>query len=109
MNNKFDDILPNNSNNNQGLHNLNDSLHDDDFSIENEHDFELDAQEGLKQIPPDNITSHVASLNKGLQQHLKNKKKHKRKIPDQTMVYITIFTILILVVVAYVIIKKAMD
>ena len=109
MNNKFDDILPNNTDNNNRLQELNDALHRDDLSFENEHDFEQDAAEGLKQIKEEDITSHVTALNKGLKEKLKKQKKQQRKIPDQTMVYITIVTLLILVVVAYVVIKKAMQ
>ncbi len=110
MNNKFDDILPNNSSDNhESLKELNDALHRDDLSFENEHDFEQDAAEGLNQINEVDITLHIAALNKGLKEKLKKQNKYKRKIPDQTMVYITIITLLILVVVAYIIIKKVMQ
>ena len=110
MNNKFDDILPNNSNSNpDGLKDLNDALNREEISSENEDNFEQDATEGLQQISKDNISVHVTTLNKSLNEALKNKKKNKRKIPDQTMVYLTIIILLLLLVMAYIVIKKGME
>ena len=107
MNNNFNNILPNNSNNNhEGLEELNDALNSDNIPFENENEFEQDAAEGLKQIQEKKITVLVDELNTDLKRQLKIKKKNKRKIPDQSMVYITIVTLLILVIVAYIVIKK---
>ena len=81
MNNKFDDILPNNFNSNPDrLQELNDALNTNDSSFEKEHDFEVDAAEGLKLISEENITSHIAALNKGLKQKLKKKSTCKPKL-----------------------------
>ena len=104
MNNDFDNILPNdNPDRLKRLEELNDEL------INDEQDFEMDAQEGLKQIPHTTATKLVTQLNANLQQQLINKKKNKRKIPDQTNVYITTVTLLILIIVAYIIIRKFMQ
>lgn len=104
MNNDFDNILPNdNPDRLKRLEELNDEL------INDEQDFEMDAKEGLKQIPHTTATKLVTQLNANLQQQLINKKKNKRKIPDQTNVYITTVTLLILIIVAYIIIRKFMQ
>ena len=104
MNNDFDNILPNdNPDRLKRLEELNDEI------INDEQDFEMDAQEGLKQIPQTTATKLVTQLNANLQQQIINKKKNKRKIPDQTNVYITTVTLLILIIVAYIIIRKFMQ
>ena len=84
----------------QSLSNLRKELNSDNDSFEN------DAAEGLRQLPDEKIPLIIGGLNKGLQQHINKKNKKKRALPDQTAVYITILTILLLAVVAYVIIKK---
>ncbi|MFC4262014.1 hypothetical protein ACFOWM_03925 [Ferruginibacter yonginensis] len=105
MNNDFDhnapsyndDNKPNNQNDWKSLH---DALHDND-------DFETDAEEGLQHINKEALPTIVAQLNTQLHQQIKKKKNiNKKKLMDQTSTYITIITILILVVVAYIVIKK---
>lgn len=82
----------------KSLSNLNEEIHEDNNLFEN------DAAEGLQLFPHDKIPVIIGGLNKGLQQHINKKHKKKRTLPDQTAVYITILTILLLAVVAYVII-----
>jgi hypothetical protein len=107
MNNNNNNILPNDSSReNEGLQALNDALNTEDIFFENEQSFEQEAAEGLKQIPQSKVPRIVSEINKELKKQLKDKKKLKREIPNQSMVYITIVTLLILIIVAYIVIKK---
>ena len=111
MNNDIDKILSQDLHNSkETLQNLGDALKDDNELFDNdEHFFEADAKEGLQQINQEKIPEIVAKLNANLKSHLKIKKRLKKKINEQTLVIITIATLLILVVVAFVIIKKMME
>lgn len=110
MNNDFDNILPNNNSDKlKRLEELNDEINNSKLFMDDEEDFELDAKEGLQKIPDTTAAKLVSQLNANLQIQLKNKKKNKRKIPDQSMVYFTIITLLVIVIVTYIIIKKFME
>ncbi len=108
MNNNFENILNNDENDNhERLNDLNDALNKDDFVLEEMHgDFDREAAEGLKQIANNKIPSLVNQINGNLKLQLKNKKRIKKKIPEQSSAIITIITLLIIVVLAYIIIKK---
>ena len=108
MNNDFEKISPNTKDaNNNRLSELSDALNDNDDSFNYaETDFEDDASEGLKQIEQNKIPKLVAQINSNLTKQLKNKKRVLSKIPDQTMVIMTIVTLLILVIVAFFVIRK---
>lgn len=108
MNNSIDDILNQEENDNQKrLAELNDVLNNEEVTYqETDEDFEKDAEEGLQQINKTQIPVFVNELNQNLKSQLKNKKRTKKQIPDQSAVLITVITLLLLVVVAFVIIKK---
>ena len=108
MNNNFENILNNEENDNpERLNDLNDALNRDDFILEELHeDFDLEAAEGLEQIANNKIPLLVNQINGNLKSQLNNKKRIKKKIPDQSTVIITIITLLITIVIAYIIIKK---
>ena len=108
MNNNIEDILSDDKSDNQKrLIELNDVLKSEEIIPEDtDDDFEKDAAEGLQQIERNNIPILVNELNQNLKSQLKNKKRTKKQIPDQSAVLITVVTLLLLVVVAFVIIKK---
>ena len=108
MNNNTEDILSDDKSDNQKrLIELNDVLKSEEIIPEDtDEDFEKDAAEGLQQIEKNNIPILVNELNQNLKSQLKNKKRLKKRIPDQSAVLITIITLLLLVVVAFVIIKR---
>jgi hypothetical protein len=70
--------------------------------------FEDDATEGLQQIPEAHLPAMVNTLNANLNRHLKKKKKQRRNMPSQQSIYISIITILLLAIVAYIVIKKVL-
>ena len=108
MTNDFEKISPNNNGaNNNRLSELNDALNNsEDLFDLTETEFEHDALEGLEQIQENKIPILVAQINSNLTNQLKNKKRVLAKIPDQTMVIITIVTLLIIVIAAFFVIKK---
>ena len=108
MNNNIEDILSDDKSDNQKrLIELNDVLKSEEIIPEDtDDDFEKDAAEGLQQIKKNNIPILVNELNQNLKSQLKNKKRAKKQIPDQSAVLITIITLFLIIVVAFVIIKK---
>lgn len=108
MNNSNDDILNREDSDNQKrLTELNDVLNNEEISFEDlDEDFEKDVAEGLQHFNKNRIPVLVNELNQNLKSQLKNKKRTKKQIPDQSAVLITVITLLLLVVVAFVIIKK---
>ena len=108
MNNNIENILNDDKSDNQKrLIELNDLLKSEEtIPQETDEDFEKDAAEGLQQIENKNISFLVNELNQNLKFQLKNKKRIKKQLPDQSAVLITIITLLLLIVVAFVIIKK---
>ena len=108
MNSSIDDILNQEESENQKrLTALNDVLNDEEISFEEtEADFEKDAAEGLQQFDKNQIPVLINELNLNLKSQLKNKKRLKKQIPDQSAVLITVITLLLLIVIAFVIIKK---
>ena len=108
MNNNIEDILSDDKSDNQKrLIELNDVLKSEEIIPEDtDKDFEKDAAEGLQQIEKNYLPILVNELNQNLKSQLKNKKRTKKRIPDQSAVLITIIILLLLVVVAFVIIKK---
>jgi len=72
-------------------------------------DFINDAVEGLQAVKnKEQIQDHVKQLNAELKKQVAKKKQHKqkRKIPDQSWVYYTIFVLLLLMILGYLVIKK---
>lgn len=75
----------------------------------NEDDFLSDAVEGLQTLEnKENISLHVQQLNEGLKKQLgsKSRRRKKRKIEDQPWIYYSIVIILVLIVIAWLVIKK---
>ena len=74
-----------------------------------DNDFSDEAMEGLQQFKkPRDLQTYVDALHKDLNKHLQQKKKRmeKRKIKEAPWIYLTLFILLLLVVLAYVVIKK---
>lgn len=72
-------------------------------------EFMKDAVEGLEQFKnKKDLGTLVEQLNRDLkkQTEKKKKKKERRKLKEQPWLYITIITILLLVVISFVLIKK---
>jgi RNA polymerase sigma-70 factor (ECF subfamily) len=77
-----------------------------------DNDFENEAVEGLLQVSgKKKIDTYVDQLNKDLNKYIQKKKslREKRKIQEAPWVYISIILILILAVLAYVVIRKALQ
>ena len=108
MNNDSKDILTKEeSNNHERLNDLNDALNSDELMFEKtDADFEKEAAEGLQQITGNKIPALVNEINRNLRHQLKNKKRLKKKNLDQSGIIITIITLLLLIVLGYIIIKK---
>lgn len=74
-----------------------------------DNEFAAEAMEGLEQFSSKkDIGGYVDQLNKELNQYIKQKKnrRERRKLKEQPWTYLAIFLVLVLVVIAYVIIKK---
>lgn len=74
-----------------------------------ENEFSNEAMEGLQQFKqPRDLQTYVDALHKDLNKHLDQKKKRreKRKIKEAPWVYLSMFIILLLIVLAYIVIKK---
>ncbi|MFZ1306176.1 MAG: hypothetical protein WAT20_02245 [Ferruginibacter sp.] len=72
-------------------------------------EFMNDAMEGLENFKnKKDLSLIVQQLNSELKKQTEKKKakKEKRKLKDQPWLYITIVTLLILIIVAYIVIKK---
>ena len=67
--------------------------------------FEQDAGEGLAEMNPGRIPVVIGELNRSLRQQLKKKKK-KMGLPDQSFVYVTVITVLVLIIIAYLVVRK---
>lgn len=77
-----------------------------------ENDFENEAVEGLLQVSgKTKIDAYVDQLNKDLNQYIQKKKnqRQKRKIQEAPWVYIAIILIMMLVVLGYMVIRKALQ
>ena len=75
-------------------------------------EFTDDAMEGLHEIENKrNISSLVDQLNRDLQNKLEKKKKRREKFrfKDQPWLYITIFIILLLIILSYVVVQRMLQ
>jgi hypothetical protein len=119
MNNDLKDIL---SNSNKAIDNqklmdylMNQLSKVDHHDLEKEmvkDDFLNDAVEGLQKIDnKKNMQAYVEQLNMDLQQQTeKNKKrKEKRRLKDQPYTYLTIFIILLLAIVCFLVIRRRIE
>lgn len=74
-----------------------------------DNEFAEEAMEGLEQFSSKkDLSGYVDQLNKELNQYIKQKKhrRERRKLQEQPWTYLAIFLVLVLVVLAYIIIKK---
>jgi hypothetical protein len=110
MNNDVNNILPEGNNDADKLDLLK-QLHADvnNGMFEDEDLFEAEAAEGLQQLEETQVPIIVNKLNADLHRQLKKKKKLQRGIPSQQPVLITIITILLLAIVAYIVLKKVLS
>lgn len=75
----------------------------------NEDEFMNDAVEGLQSVEnKNNLPLLVQQLNNDLKKQLskKNKRKEKRRLKEQPWVYFSVILILLLIIIAYLVIKK---
>ena len=75
----------------------------------NDDEFMNDAVEGLQSVEnKNNIPGLVEQLNAGLKKQLekKKKRKQKRKLTEQPWIYFSIVLLLLLIMVAYLVIKQ---
>jgi hypothetical protein len=73
-----------------------------------EHTFETDAAIGLSNISSEKANEIIHSLNKDLNKKLKQKNKRYTLFKESPNLFITVITILLLIVISYIIIKKVM-
>ena len=74
-----------------------------------EHEFTEEALEGLQQFKqPRDLQAYVDKLHADLNRHLQQKKsrREKRKIKEAPWMYLAIFMVLLLAILAYVVLKK---
>ncbi|RYY21397.1 MAG: hypothetical protein EOO04_18295 [Chitinophagaceae bacterium] len=77
----------------------------------NENDFVNEAVEGLQKFDgKKDLQLYVDQLNKELNQYIEKKKtrREKKKLKENPWMYLTVFLILVLVVIAYIIIHQLM-
>jgi hypothetical protein len=107
MNNDANDITGNGeSGKDKLLQDLDEMLHTDAGIPDTEAAFEKESAEGLSHLNTEKIPVIIEQLNTGLRRQLKRKKKKKGELPDQRFVYITVITVLLLIVIAWLVIKK---
>jgi hypothetical protein len=110
MNNDINNILPEGNNDADKVDLLKQLDADIKNEIFDEEDlFEAEAAEGLQQIEKTQVPLIINKLNTDLHRRLKKKKKQKHGIPSQQPVLITIVTIVLLAIVAYIILKKVLS
>jgi hypothetical protein len=108
MSNELNNISPNsNANREKLLQQLNEDLFAEDDALDQQ--FEADANTGLQQLNQHKIPDIVDKLNADLSRHLSKKKKRRGVFQDPSNVNITIITILLLLVISYIIIKKLLS
>jgi anti-sigma factor RsiW len=67
---------------------------------------EGDALEGLQALPPEETKRSVARLNHNLRQTLLHKKRRRKPLKTDQLAIIAVAVVLILIVVAYIVIRK---
>jgi hypothetical protein len=107
MSNELNNISQNSSEDREKLlQQLNEDLFAEDDALDQQ--FEEDASIGLQQINQDKIPAIVDKLNADLSRHLGKKKKRRGIFKDPSNINITIITILVLIIISYIIIKKVL-
>jgi hypothetical protein len=77
-----------------------------------ENDFDSDAIEGLQEFrDKQQIAYTVEMLNRDLKKRVEKKKQRRKnlELKDQSWLYITVFIIIILVVISYIIIRRLIN
>lgn len=105
MTNDLNNISPNsNTDKEKLLQQLNDDLFGDEDALDQQ--FDADADAGLQQINEHKIPEIVDKLNADLSRHLSKRKKRRGIFKDPSNFNITIITILILIIISFIVIKK---
>ena len=68
--------------------------------------FEKDSAEGLAHLNSEKIPVIIDQLNRNLRRHVKKNRRTKNQLPGQSFGYITVITVLLLLVLAYIVIRK---
>lgn len=74
-----------------------------------DNEFANEAMEGLQDFPDNkNLDGYVSQLNKELNQYIQQKKqrRERRRFQEQPWTYLAIFLILVLIILAYIVIKR---
>lgn len=73
-----------------------------------EEGMESDAIEGLKALPAEDTRQSVGRLNMNLRKAVRKKKERRTKLKTDQLTWTAIIIVLLLVVIAYIIVRKAM-
>ena len=68
--------------------------------------FEKDSAEGLAHLNSEKIPAIIDQLNRNLRTQVKKSRRTKNRLPGQSFGYITVMTVLLLLVLAYIVIRK---
>ena len=68
--------------------------------------FEQDSKEGLAQLNKEKARQMIDSLNHNLHQHIRKSRKRESKLPGLSFMNITVITVLLLIIIAYIVIRK---
>jgi len=68
--------------------------------------FEQDSNEGLSQLSKEKARLMIDSLNHNLHQHIRKSRKRESKLPGFSFLYISIITVLLLIIIAWLVIRK---
>ncbi|NOU38066.1 MAG: hypothetical protein HOO89_05085 [Ferruginibacter sp.] len=108
MSTNLDNILPlgNDADKKKQLQKLSDELQFlDTIEEDNGLLFEKDAAEGLSKVDKTKASVIINSLNSNLQKQL-HKKKTRKIFKEQSPSYLTIITILLLIIISFIVLKK---
>jgi len=103
MNDELNDI----NNDDAGTERLLNELNDLPGGTDPRNDpFEDDSNEGLAQLSKEKARLIIDSLNHNLHQHIKKNRKREGKLPGLSFMNITVITVLLLIIIAYIVIRK---
>lgn len=108
MSNEPNDIIPGagDSGKEKLLQDLDEMLTGDGPHAADEAIFEKESAEGLAQLNAEKVPAIIEQLNRGLHQHINKSKRPRNELPGLSFVNITVITVLLLIIIAYIVIKK---
>ena len=110
MSSETNDLKPGAGNGDSGkeklLQDLDGIPYNDDSHAASEAVFEKESAEGLAQLNAEKVPVIIEQLNRGLHQHLKKTRRKKNQLPGLSFMNITVITVLLLIIIAYIVIRK---